>query len=245
MSRHASDVLTRFVGLHFRGNPLFVLHGDVPDHTGESFGRTATSVSRALQVPLISTMGLGAGMTVVVAVWMALIFLPEALDAYDWLAAVVHAYCCCSGACTRLSGACTRLSGAWTRLSDACTRLPGKLCSCCRCAPACTWLSDKLCAYRYIGVVASVVYVGVVAGAGTYVFVHFGMERGIGFLPTLPRDTVETTALKRLEDKFGPGPVSSQGTAPCAARSACVHACRCSPSSSSWTARGSTTSGTC
>lgn len=236
MSRHASDVLTRFVGLHFRGNPLFVLHGDVRDHTGESFGRTTTSVSCAVQVPLISTMGLGAGMTVVVAVWMARIFLPEALDAYNLLAAMVHAYC-------RRTGACTRLSGAWTWLPDACTRLPGKLCAWCRCAAACTWPSDKLRACRNIGVVASILYVVVVAGAGTYVFVHFGMERGIGFLPTLPRDTVETTALKSLEDEFGPGPVSSQGTAPCAARSACVHACRCSPSSSSWTARGSTASG--
>ena len=167
-------------------------------------------------------MGIGAGLTVCVAVLMARVFLPEVLERSDsilkWELRVLCKVKRCLRKCFDPILKCE------LRILKRCLRK-------CFCCDADDIAADDLegsasCFYTFATTVLVLYTLSVTAG-GVYVFLKFGMERGIGFLPTLPRDTTETNALKSLEDQFGPGPVRPASAA------AAVQTCgagRCSPS---------------
>jgi uncharacterized membrane protein YdfJ with MMPL/SSD domain len=161
----------------------------------------------------VRSMGIGAGLTVCVAVLMARVFLPEVLERSDWILKWELRVLCKVKRCLRKCFCCDADGIAADGIAAdgiAADDLEG-------CAS---------CFYTFATTVL-VLYTLAVTAGGVYVFLHFGMERGIGFLPTLPRDTTETNALKSLEKQFGPGPVRPASAA------AAVQTCgagRCSPS---------------
>ena len=148
-------------------------------------------------------MGIGAGLTVCVAVLVARVFLPEVLERSDSILKWELRVLCKVKRCLRKCFCCDADDIAADDLEGSAS-----------------------CFYTFATTVLVLYTLSVTAG-GVYVFLKFGMERGIGFLPTLPRDTTETNALKSLEDQFGPGPVRPASAA------AAVQTCgagRCSPS---------------
>ena len=141
-------------------------------------------------------MGEGAGLTVCVAVFMARMFLPEILARSDWVLKTELRIqrdirnCFCEQKCTADTADDENETDKKESKSISCYA---------------SW-------FYISAIVVSVVYILSVTASGAYVFARFGIERGIGFLPSLPRDMAETNALKSLEHQFGPGPVRHAST---------------------------------
>jgi uncharacterized membrane protein YdfJ with MMPL/SSD domain len=94
---------------------------------------------------------------------------------------------------------------------NLCSELWYMSCKCTNYHKCKEWITDKFASCKLPRDFEPVVlgFYVLVGGVSVFVLANYGMHRGIGFLSTLPHGKTETDALAKLQEEFGPGPVST------------------------------------